>query len=446
MSALASGWNTIVRKKTLEDNNFNLRKVEIYPGTGPFISKRRVENEVWVFEEEQKLLEQPAALSRRHRVLPCAAVLDRASRLVDPVGPHRLHPHHRPGDGYARPRRVPGFSRPRSSIRASSRASGLITKKPPLDDPRVAQGAALHLRPPGADRGGQGRPSAPMQVGGFIYPFSEFATPKDELFKRLGYQSDTGPAIKAAKELLAAAWSCGRAQVSRSISSSATWPASSSGPRRSRRCCKEGAQHQVQPAHGRRVGVVRRCRQRAFRAWRSARVVSTLLDPSDYFNAWYRTGGPQNYSQWSSKEFDALLDQIDSEVDPAKRLDLIRKTEAIMEQEIPVLPVAWERINDVYRDFVKGPQPGRLFRHLRCGARGHVLARQDLRDGVRQAAGVAVREGRRMAIAVKPILSAYRRRGQRHRSVSQPLGASAVKELWAAIDRHCDTPSFTTRT
>ena len=27
-------------------------------------------------------------------------------------------------------------------------------------------------------------------------------------------------------------------------------------------------------------------------------VVSTLLDPSDYFNAWYKTGGPQNYSNW----------------------------------------------------------------------------------------------------------------------------------------------------
>ena len=40
-------------------------------------------------------------------------------------------------------------------------------------------------------------------------------------------------------------------------------------------------------------------------------VVSTLLDPSDYFNAWYRTGGPQNYSFWSNENFDALVDQID---------------------------------------------------------------------------------------------------------------------------------------
>ena len=41
-------------------------------------------------------------------------------------------------------------------------------------------------------------------------------------------------------------------------------------------------------------------------------VVSTLLDPSDYFNAWYRTGGPQNYSFWGNPKFDALVDQIDA--------------------------------------------------------------------------------------------------------------------------------------
>ena len=44
-----------------------------------------------------------------------------------------------------------------------------------------------------------------MQVGGFIYPFSEFATPPDELFKRIGYQEDTSAALKEARALLAAA-------------------------------------------------------------------------------------------------------------------------------------------------------------------------------------------------------------------------------------------------
>jgi hypothetical protein len=35
-------------------------------------------------------------------------------------------------------------------------------------------------------------------------------------------------------------------------------------------------------------------------------IVSALLDPSDYFNAWYGKDGPQNYSFWENKEFQAL--------------------------------------------------------------------------------------------------------------------------------------------
>ena len=31
-------------------------------------------------------------------------------------------------------------------------------------------------------------------------------------------------------------------------------------------------------------------------------VVSTLLDPSDYFNAWYKKDGPQNYGFWDNDE------------------------------------------------------------------------------------------------------------------------------------------------
>ena len=34
--AFASGWNIIVRKKTLEEQKYNLRKVANFPGTGPF--------------------------------------------------------------------------------------------------------------------------------------------------------------------------------------------------------------------------------------------------------------------------------------------------------------------------------------------------------------------------------------------------------------------------
>ena len=65
MSAIASGWNVIVRKKTLEDNNYNLRKVEIYPGTGPFKSVKRVENESWLFEKNPNYWNKGCRISTR---------------------------------------------------------------------------------------------------------------------------------------------------------------------------------------------------------------------------------------------------------------------------------------------------------------------------------------------------------------------------------------------
>jgi peptide/nickel transport system substrate-binding protein len=90
-------------------------------------------------------------------------------------------------------------------------------------------------------------------------------------------------------------------------------------------------------------------------------IVSTLLDPSDYFNAWYGKDGPQNYSFWNNSEFQALSAQIDREVNPAKRLALIRQAEAIMEKDPPLLPVAWENINDIWYSYVKGHNPSDYF-------------------------------------------------------------------------------------
>ncbi len=90
-------------------------------------------------------------------------------------------------------------------------------------------------------------------------------------------------------------------------------------------------------------------------------IVSSLLDPSDYFNAWYRTGGPQNYSFWHNEAFDKLLDQIDTEVDASKRLAMIRQAEEIMELDPPVLPVAWENILDIWYNYVKGHNPKDYF-------------------------------------------------------------------------------------
>src|SRR5262249_20185836 len=51
LGSFASGWNIIVRKKTLEENGGNLRQVMNFPGTGPFKHVSRKDKEVWIMEK-----------------------------------------------------------------------------------------------------------------------------------------------------------------------------------------------------------------------------------------------------------------------------------------------------------------------------------------------------------------------------------------------------------
>ncbi len=354
MSAFASGWNGIVRKQTLEENGYNLRKVANIPGTGPFKTLRRVENEVWVMERNKdywnKGLPYLDGIEFYH-ALPFSTELGSGvlsgrtdyARICDPVSARKA-------------KATPGMSVAQFN-QSVIQGVWMNSQKKPLDDARVRR--ALHLTFDKHVLVDVVKDVSPMRVGGFIYPFSEFATPPEQLFKRLGYQEDSTASVKAAKALLAAAGikpEGGRPLdfLVRDVASFKLWA--------------QAIQAMLQEG----LGIKCNLRTVVESVWFDdvasgnydlaiGAVVSTLLDPSDYFNAWYRTGGSQNYSKWSNAKFDTLLDQIDIEVDPAKRLALIRQTEAIMEEDPPVLPVSWENILDIHYNFVKGHTPKDYF-------------------------------------------------------------------------------------
>ncbi len=353
MSAFASGWNVIVRKKTLEDNNYNLRKVVTYPGTGPFRSARRVENEVWVMEKNpnywNKGLPYLDGVEFYH-VLPFSPEMASAIlsgrvdyvRVTDPVTARKA-------------KATPGLTAT-DYYQSVIQATWVNNKKKPLDDPRVRR--AMHLvleKPVLVD---VVKDVAPMMVGGFIYPFSEFATPKEELGKRLGYQDDPAAAVKEARALMAAAGYGkgikGLDYLVRDVATFKLW--------------SQAIQAMLQESLNIECNLRTVVESVWFDDTKSGNydlaigaIVSTLLDPSDYFNAWYGKDGPQNYSFWDNKEFQALSYRIDREVDAGKRLALIRQAEAIMEQDPPLLPISWEKINDVWYNYVKGHNPYEYF-------------------------------------------------------------------------------------
>src|SRR5262245_51365811 len=162
-------------------------------------------------------------------------------------------------------------------------------KKKPFDDPRVRR--AFHLSFDHHVLVDVVKDVAPMQVGGFIYPFSEFATAKSELLKKVGYQEDPSAAAKEAKALMAAAgYGNGIKGLDFMVRDIATF-----------KLWSQAIQAMLQQT----INVECKLRTVVESVWFDdaaagnfdlcvGAIVSTLLDPSDYFNAWYRTGGPQN--------------------------------------------------------------------------------------------------------------------------------------------------------
>src|ERR1700681_2060689 len=200
MSAFASGWNVIFSKETLGENNYDLRRVIYIPGTGPFKTQRRVESEIWVRERNpnywNKGLPYLDGIEVYH-LLPFSPELGSAilsgrvdyARALDPATARKAAA-------------TPGLSTAKF-YQSVIHATWINAKRPPFDDPRLRR--AMHLLFEKQVLVDVVKDVAPLMLGGFIYPFSEFATPKDQLDKRLGYQEDSSAAIKEAKALVAAA-------------------------------------------------------------------------------------------------------------------------------------------------------------------------------------------------------------------------------------------------
>jgi peptide/nickel transport system substrate-binding protein len=353
LGAFASGWNVIVRKKTLEDNDYNLRNVMDFPGTGPFKHSRRVDKEVWVMEKNPQYWNKGLPYVDRleiYHLPPFSPELGAAllsgkldyARLLDPVSAKKV-------------KDTPGMSAT-DFYQSVIQAVWVNNERKPLNDPRVRR--AMHLVFDRQVLVDVVKDVAPMLVGGFVYPFSEWATPTEELSKRLGYQREPKASIQEARKLLAdAGYPKGIKNLDFLVREAATfklWAVA------------------IQAMLKETLNVETRLRTVQISAWFEeaqagnfdlaiSAIVSTLMDPSDYFNAWYLTNGPQNYSKWSNQEFDAVAAQIDRETDDAKRQTLVRQAELIMEQDPPLLPVSWEKIYDGWYTYVKGVNPYNIF-------------------------------------------------------------------------------------
>lgn len=83
-------------------------------------------------------------------------------------------------------------------------------------------------------------------------------------------------------------------------------------------------------------------------------------DATTFLNMYKLAEDGNNDTGWENPDYKKLLDDSDLELDPAKRLELLKQAEAIFMGELPVLPVYYYTSNFVKNDKVKNMQPDGL--------------------------------------------------------------------------------------
>jgi oligopeptide transport system substrate-binding protein len=82
-------------------------------------------------------------------------------------------------------------------------------------------------------------------------------------------------------------------------------------------------------------------------------------DPMTFLSIW-RTGDGNNCTGWSNKRYDAMLIESCIEPDPKKRMALLHDAEAMMLDELPIVPVYWYVRSYLVQPQVKNWKPSVL--------------------------------------------------------------------------------------
>ena len=351
LGSLASGWNGIVRKQTLEDNNFDLKRIKDYPTSGPYMFedysdgaffKMRANPGYW--NPELPYLDGIEQFHLNFWTSETAAAL--LSNQVDIVG--WMEP-----EGFQRALDHPEIDGVKW-LQYVEFGLWFNTERPALEDARVRR--AIHLV---LDRDALVKATEDVHIpylgAGHLFALSKFATPQEELRQRPGYRS--GEAREQDIE------------TARALLSEAGYPNGEGIPeldlmvRNASHFNLQGAAIEIMLRQA--LNINSKIRSFDLGLWLEEvqkgnfdMTVGTTefvsADPSTYFRGMFGTGGAENFGQWENAEFDALMDQMDQELDPVKRLKVMRDAELFLEQEMPFAPVAFEFVNEAWWDYVKG--------------------------------------------------------------------------------------------
>ena len=334
--------NVIVRKKTLEDNNNDLKRVNDFPGTGAFRFREFLAGEKWVLERNEdywndglpyvdELIDFHVEAGKRG----AAAFAGRAD-LATGATPEVL-----------RRALEQGFGSVSFPITANL-GLWMNNERSPYNDVRVRRAIDLAIdRQVLIDAVEEIRTFKP---GRWLAPGTAFAPTDEALLAKLPFSPDRTQAIAEAKRLMAeAGYADGLRNVDFMVRDVPFINIQA-----------EAAQLMLK----RHLNIDTNLRVSHRTVWfEDARIgdwditlgvlSATTFDPSDMLNNYYRTGSPQNFSNYSNKGFDFIMDQVDQEPDLQRRVELALQAQEILDEDVPRVGCCFIFFHWIWQSHVK---------------------------------------------------------------------------------------------
>jgi peptide/nickel transport system substrate-binding protein len=344
---LLSGTGMVIfSQKTLDENNGDLREVQVAPGTGAFRYVEYKSNEKWTFERNPDYWDSELPYIDTLEFLHVPAWSDRGTAvLTDQADLSWNVSFETWTEGQSRSDIV------QVQKLANFGAYWVLinTTKEPFGDPRVRR--AIHLAVSRQNLAAAFATQEQINLTRWIPYGDPYATAPEEIAQLPGYREDKTADIEAAKALMAEAGFADGIQGVELLA--ATGPQAELIAPAFQDMLARALNIQTEIRTIERAQLVEEEKNGNFTL-----VVDTyghgLSDISPRANLWWRTGGSQNWTGYSNPEFDALLDQIDVELDQATRQDLINQALDVLDQDPPAFLVGYTYHLPMWRTPVKG--------------------------------------------------------------------------------------------
>jgi len=347
LNVLADPSMVIYSKKTLDANKNDLREVQVAPGTGAFKFVEYKTSEKWTFERNADYWDKELPYVDKIELLHVPAWSDRGTAVLTDQADLSWNVSFETW--------TEGESRTNEIVARKLANFGaywvlINTKKEPFGDARVRRAIQLGVSRQNLIKafGTQEQINLTRWI-----PYGDpYATAPDEIAKLPGYREDKTQDLADAKKLLADA---GFADGLKGVEIlAATGPQAELLATAFQDMLKRDLNIEATIRTIERAQLVEEEKAGNFTLVIDTPAGPAISDIAPPANLWWRTGGTSNWGGYSNPDLDKLLDQINVEVDQAKRQTEINQMLDLLDQDAPWFLIGYTFHLPMWRTTTKG--------------------------------------------------------------------------------------------